>query len=89
MPEQEYLNKLAACNCCLPHQLNKPIVFAPWVETSFPGPRTLAEKQACRCDCRHLARLICRGKHPLTLSGDEEQELSDAETDTPDDDKKA
>lgn len=61
MSEQEFLNQLAACNCCPTHQINKPIKLAPWVEMPFPGPRSIEEKrEGCKCDCRHLARFVCR-----------------------------
>jgi len=54
---QDKLNHLANCNCCERHQLNKPTVFAAWHET--PSHNTHAT-YTCVCNCRHLARFICR-----------------------------
>ena len=53
---QDKLNYLASCNCCAKHQINRPTVFAPWVETPFTG----TQDTDCKCSCRHMARLICR-----------------------------
>ena len=53
---QEKLDTLASCNCCHRHQVTKPTKLAPWVDTPFNGT-TYAP---CQCNCRHLARFICR-----------------------------
>jgi len=53
---QEKLDTLASCNCCHRHQVNKPTKVAPWVDTPFNG----TTYTACPCNCRHLARFICR-----------------------------
>lgn len=54
---QQKLNHLANCYCCERHQVNKPTVFSPWHETPFNNTR---ETYSCMCNCRHLARFICR-----------------------------
>ncbi len=53
---QDKLDYLSVCNCCVTHQVNKPRVFCTWVDThiTFSNPKT------CTCNCRHLARWICR-----------------------------
>lgn len=52
----DILTFLSFCDCCDKHQINKPAIFLPWVETPFSDDNTTI----CRCDCRHLARIICR-----------------------------
>lgn len=54
---QDKLNHLANCNCCERHQVNKPTVFSAWVDTRFHDNRLT---HRCTCNCRHVARLICR-----------------------------
>ncbi len=53
---QEKLDTLAKCNCCERHQVTKPTKLAPWVDTPF----NWATYAPCQCNCRHLARFICR-----------------------------
>ena len=61
---QDKIDQHASCRCCITHGLNKPKIYAPWVETEWPGPRRPEEKAptggACQCDCRHQARFLCR-----------------------------
>ena len=60
---QRKLDKYAACECCATHCgcgcSNKPTKWEPWVELcggdGFP--------RACKCPCRHNARVLCR-MHP-------------------------
>lgn len=54
---QDKLNHLANCNCCERHQLNKPILFVHWYDTSFSNNQL---NNPCTCNCRHIARFICR-----------------------------
>ena len=55
---QEKLDTLNDCHCCMKHQINKPSVFGRWVDTpTFDG---LAHHRICQCNCRHMARFICR-----------------------------
>jgi len=56
---QEKLNYLNNCNCCEKHKINRPSIFSAWVELPFHNDQTLT----CACDCRHMARFICR-QHP-------------------------
>lgn len=52
----DILTFLSFCDCCDRHQKNKPVFFAPWVELPFLDTQHFE----CMCDCRNLARLICR-----------------------------
>jgi len=65
---QAMLDNLAKCNCCEVHQINKPITYRKWID--LPENKGLnkrisntnieTNKLYCECDCRHLARWICR-----------------------------
>ena len=54
---QDKLNHLADCYCCDRHQVNKPYVFTAWHEIPFHFNQSI---HPCMCNCRHVARLICR-----------------------------
>lgn len=56
---QTKLNYLNKCKCCERHTINKPNRFIPWKELPFNNKygNMICE---CDCDCRHLARFICR-----------------------------
>ena len=56
---EEKLKTCASCKCCERHQIKRPKVFAPWIETKYRGD---CDKfyNPCPCDCRHIARFICR-----------------------------
>jgi len=54
---QDKLDYLFNCNCCIRHQVNKPFIFSPWHETPDNNQRYI---HACACNCRHVARFICR-----------------------------
>ena len=54
---QDKLDHLSNCNCCKRHQINKPSVFTVWQETQFHNNQ---EVHSCICNCRHVARFICR-----------------------------
>lgn len=54
---QDKLDYLSNCKCCKRHQINKPSVFTIWQETEFHYNEKV---YSCMCDCRHLARFICR-----------------------------
>ena len=55
---QTALNTLSQCNCCQRHQQNKPVVLAKWIE--LPISERKSDDEECHCDCRHIARFICR-----------------------------
>ena len=56
----EKLRCCALCNCCPRHKLAKPVVLEPWVETTVKYVSLDPSWKDCDCDCRHLARFICR-----------------------------
>ena len=53
---EEKLAFLNNCNCCERHKLNRPNTYTRWYETEFHN----TQNTACVCDCRHMARWICR-----------------------------
>ena len=53
---QDKLNTLSLCNCCERHQTNRPRHFSHWFELPFSNNC----EYTCPCDCRHIARWICR-----------------------------
>ena len=55
---QEKLNHCNLCNCCSRHTTNRPTSFKPWIE--LPRSNWGEEENLCECDCRHMARFICR-----------------------------
>lgn len=70
-PRIQYkLDEYTVCCCCDEHQIDKPPVWEPrdacLVRTTSVGRR-------CKCNCRHLARAICR-QHPLSCSGLSQQD---------------
>lgn len=54
---KDKLDSCAACKCCYRHQVKKPLTFAPWAECVSSS---FALRDDCECDCRHMARWICR-----------------------------
>lgn len=62
------LDKLALCNCCHKHQINKPKLYLKWIDTRrnkglYPktsNTNPFTDELYCKCDCRHNARMICR-----------------------------
>jgi hypothetical protein len=55
---QRKLNYLSRCICCKRHQINKPSFFKMWQDT--PDHNDGKTIYSCECNCRHLARFICR-----------------------------
>ena len=68
LSNQLILDKLAQCNCCRKHQINKPKLYAKWIETSqnnglFPetsNTNPLTNELYCKCDFILDALCICR-----------------------------
>jgi len=50
----DYLND---CNCCERHNKNKPYLFTSW---TWLSKKQIFNTHDCKCQCRHLARTICR-----------------------------
>jgi len=66
---QASLNILSRCDCCQRHQENKPVVLAKWID--LPISERTPDFEECHCDCRHIARFICRrwGSEEIDLTG--------------------
>ena len=54
------LKTLNNCNCCVRHGTNKPTCFSPQIECESDSFMNSDQTVHCECNCRHLARLICR-----------------------------
>jgi len=68
---QDKLDHLATCNCCVRHGTNKPRFLAPWIERPI---KPQVYPLDCECDCRHMARWICRGvEHKVDIVMGEEE----------------
>ncbi len=58
---QAKLDKCTSCKCCTRHQTFRPKRLVLWtddmakrdIKIHYTGPK-------CHCDCRHMARFICR-----------------------------
>lgn len=68
MPIHDAFNFLRDCKCCLSHQINKPNVLIMWTDY-FGGlkPPDKLQEKPCKCDCRQLSRMICRGVNPKDI----------------------
>lgn len=59
---KEKLDACSNCKCCVRHQYNKPKKLEKWMEViedeGYCIPPWL--DKTCKCDCRHIARFICR-----------------------------
>ena len=53
---QAKIDTLNMCDCCEKHKINKPSKFDVWYETPF----NYTQNRTCACNCRHMARAICR-----------------------------
>lgn len=56
------LQYLANCKCCKRHQTRKPKKLGVWKDCTSASGLNQYEKMSlsCRCECRHIARFICR-----------------------------
>jgi hypothetical protein len=59
---QAKLNHCASCKCCTRHQTFRPRDLVHWreLEEGGDGLIKLSYTKQCSCDCRHMARFICR-----------------------------
>ena len=57
---EEKLAILNQCDCCDRHQQNRPRNFVPWYDRPMVYASTQDRVPSCECDCRHMARFICR-----------------------------
>ena len=63
---QRVIDQLGECNCCERHKKNKPTTFERWSDTPITGNWD----NGCLCDCRSLARRVCRGFDELVIAED-------------------
>lgn len=65
---QRKLDECAICYCCERHQVDKPSVWSPR-DSSLVRKSTVLQPNGsvCKCNCRHLARIICR-QHPQSCN---------------------
>ena len=58
---QAKLDKCTACKCCTRHQTFRPKRLVPWTEDMADRDIKIHYiGKKCECDCRHMARFICR-----------------------------
>ena len=62
---QEKLHTLSRCNCCFRHQKNKPFIFGMYKDL----PLSNLPPNLCDCNCRHIARFICRQSDNYIYNG--------------------
>ncbi len=60
---QAKLDHCAACKCCPRHQTKRPSSLVYWEDSDPKIKRTVVHD--CECECRHLARWICRRVKPV------------------------
>jgi hypothetical protein len=71
---QNILDNISKCKCCQIHTINRPSIYKPFVEVPYridvpkrPSNTYIdiygVSKITCYCDCRILARMVCRN-HP-------------------------
>lgn len=68
MEKNDVFSRLKACQCCKRHQILKPKVLQPWIDTDFHG----TQYTPCKCICRHYTRFLCRGERKNIHYNDEE-----------------
>lgn len=62
IPGDDWGSKLehcASCKCCARHQTFRPSRLEKWTD-DMSGGHMVHTDSGCKCDCRHMARLICR-----------------------------
>ena len=58
---QEKLDHCLKCKCCMRHQTLRPKRLEPWTEDMAEVDIKIKwVHTTCKCDCRHMARFICR-----------------------------
>ena len=68
MDKNDVFSRLKSCQCCKRHQILKPKVLQPWIDTDFHG----TQFTPCQCICRHYSRFLCRGERKNIYYNDEE-----------------
>ncbi len=58
---QEKLDHCLKCTCCVRHQVLRPKRLEPWTEDMAEVDIKIKWAHTeCDCNCRHMARFICR-----------------------------
>jgi hypothetical protein len=58
---QAKLDHYASCKCCTRHQTFRPRQLVHWSDSDADRVIKLHHRgPKCKCDCRHMARFICR-----------------------------
>ena len=57
---QEKLDHCKACKCCTRHQTFRPRRLVPWTDEMAERDVKIHYLKTCECNCRHIARFICR-----------------------------
>ena len=67
------------CRCCERHQQYHPTVdeFKDGYIPPYPTSTCNTENNICRCNCRHLSRLICREINDVELDFDDLGSIDD------------
>lgn len=68
MDKNDVFLRLKACLCCKRHQILKPKVLQPWIDTDFHGTQYIP----CKCICRHYTRFLCRSERKNIHYNDKE-----------------
>ena len=57
---QDCLDCYARCECCATHKINKPERLGTPSDTWLDRLHIPQCEKECECNCRHIARIICR-----------------------------
>ena len=57
---KEKLDYCASCKCCTRHQTFRPTRLIHWTDDMATRDIPISQLTPCKCNCRHLARFICR-----------------------------
>ena len=58
----EFVDHLSLCNCCSRHMCNKPDYFDLFNKTNIDNvnKNIVFHYRKCKCNCRHISRMICK-----------------------------
>jgi hypothetical protein len=58
MDKNDVFLRMKACQCCKRHQILKPKILQPWIDTEFHN----TQETTCMCICRQYSRFLCRNE---------------------------
>lgn len=68
MPPIQAFAFLRDCKCCFTHQIDKPRELVKMTGNLYNIKLSANQQEkTCKCDCRHLSRMLCRGWDLSTL----------------------